>query len=109
MKKNILNFICLIFIGFSIYYIYNNGLNIINLASNKKDLVEFLTITFTFGFATSAIIFNYINAKTTGSLNIYKRELEKTSIDNTETNSKVKTLEAKIEVLEKALKKALEK
>jgi len=109
MKKNVLNIICLIIIGFSIYYIYTYGHNIINTVTNKKELIELATIIFAFGFATSSIIFNYLNSKTTGSLNIYKRELEKTSIDNTESSSKIKTLESKIEVLEKALEKALKK
>ena len=40
-------------------------------------------------------------------LNSYKRELEKESINNTENSSKVKVLEAKILVLEKALENAL--
>ena len=39
----------------------------------------------------------------------YKRELEKESISAAENSSKVKVLESKIEVLEKALKEALAK
>jgi len=39
----------------------------------------------------------------------YKKKLEKTSISAESDNSKVSVLEAKIEVLEKALKSALEK
>ena len=42
-------------------------------------------------------------------LNSYKRELEKESINSTENSSRVKVLEAKIEVLEKALENALKK
>ncbi|MFA7658946.1 MAG: hypothetical protein WCY19_05895 [Candidatus Gastranaerophilaceae bacterium] len=38
----------------------------------------------------------------------YQRKLEKTSVQSTEDSSKVEVLEAKIEVLEKALKFALE-
>ena len=41
------------------------------------------------------------------TLNSYKRELEKESISSTESSSRVKVLEAKIEVLEKALENAL--
>lgn len=41
------------------------------------------------------------------TLNSYKRELEKESISSTESSSRVKVLEAKIEVLEKALESAL--
>lgn len=42
-------------------------------------------------------------------LKAYKRELEKNSISSDESDSKVKVLESKIEVLEKALKDALNK
>lgn len=41
------------------------------------------------------------------TLNSYKRELEKESISSTESSSRVKVLESKIEVLEKALENAL--
>lgn len=40
-------------------------------------------------------------------LKAYKRELEKNSVENSSSTSKVEVLEAKIEVLEKALKNAL--
>lgn len=39
----------------------------------------------------------------------YQRKLEKTSVQSTEDSSKVSVLESKIEVLEKALKSALDK
>ncbi len=42
-------------------------------------------------------------------INSYKRELEKESINADESSAKVKVLEAKIEVLEKALENALNK
>ncbi|MBR1943768.1 hypothetical protein IJ843_08550 [bacterium] len=42
-------------------------------------------------------------------LKAYKRELEKSSINTDESDSKVRVLESKIEVLEKALKEALNK
>ena len=42
-------------------------------------------------------------------LNSYKRELEKEAIASDENASRVKVLEAKIEVLEKALENALKK
>lgn len=42
-------------------------------------------------------------------LKSYKRELEKNSISSDESDSKVKVLESKIDVLEKALKDALNK
>ena len=40
-------------------------------------------------------------------INSYKRELEKESIASSENSSRVKVLESKIEVLEKALETAL--
>lgn len=40
-------------------------------------------------------------------INSYKRELEKESISSSENSSRVKVLEQKIEVLEKALENAL--
>ena len=40
-------------------------------------------------------------------INSYKRELEKESVNSDEAASRVKVLESKIEVLEKALEKAL--
>ena len=42
-------------------------------------------------------------------INSYERELEKESILSTENSSRVKVLESKIEVLEKALENALKK
>ena len=42
-------------------------------------------------------------------LNSYKRELEKESISSDENSAKVKVLESKIQVLEKALENALNK
>ena len=42
-------------------------------------------------------------------LSSYKRELEKELINSTENVAKIKVLESKIQVLEKALEKALNK
>lgn len=42
-------------------------------------------------------------------LNLYKRELEKESVNSDESHAKVKVLESKIQVLEKALENALKK
>ena len=54
------------------------------------------------GFALAAIIYKFVYSRTSNSLNEYKRELEKESIDKTESSSKIKVLESKIEVLENA-------
>ena len=42
-------------------------------------------------------------------INVYQRKLEKESISSDENSAKVKVLEAKIQVLEKALENALSK
>ena len=54
------------------------------------------------------LMFLKLNVKNS-ALNSYKRELEKESINADESIAKVKVLESKIEVLEKALENALKK
>lgn len=54
------------------------------------------------------LMFLKLNNRTT-ALNSYKRELEKESINSDANSAKVKVLESKIEVLEKALENALKK
>lgn len=62
---------------------------------------------FVSGFILGIFIMNLIlNVKNT-RINSYKRELERESISSTENNAKVKVLESKIQVLEKALENAL--
>lgn len=64
---------------------------------------------FIIGILTGISIMNLtINVKNE-KINSYKRELEKESIVSTENSSRVKVLESKIEVLEKALENALRK
>lgn len=54
------------------------------------------------------LMFLKLNVKN-DKINSYKRELEKESIASDENSAKVKVLESKIEVLEKALQNALKK
>lgn len=54
------------------------------------------------------LMFLKLNTKN-NTLNSYKRELEKESIASDENSAKVKVLEQKITVLEKALEEALKK
>lgn len=64
---------------------------------------------------TTAILFmvlgiyltKFMGLKQVKQLNEYKRELERRGIAKDESSSKVKVLESKIEVLEKALKEAI--
>lgn len=61
------------------------------------------------GFALAIFLMTLRMNVKNKKLNSYKRELEKESIASTESSSKVKVLESKIEVLEKALENALKK
>ena len=73
------------------------GLNLI-----LQIFISFLTGTL-FGILLMHIFIIIKNKK----INIYKRQLEKESISSDENAAKVKVLESKIEVLEKALENAL--
>ncbi len=61
------------------------------------------------GFITGILFTLSYMLDVSRKLKAYKRELEKSSINSDESDSKVKVLESKIEVLEKALKDALNK
>lgn len=61
------------------------------------------------GFITGILFTLSYMLDVSRKLKAYKRELEKSSITSDESDSKVKVLESKIEVLEKALKDALNK
>ena len=61
------------------------------------------------GFITGIMFALSYTLDISRKLKAYKRELEKSSINTDESDSKVKVLESKIEVLEKALKDALNK
>ena len=64
---------------------------------------------FSCGVLLGIFLMNFVLNVKNEKLNSYKRELEKESINSTENSSRVKVLEAKIEVLEKALENALKK
>ena len=68
-----------------------------------------LILAFFAGLILDSIIFIIIINKKNQSLNAYKRQLEKGSVISDESSARVKVLEAKIEVLEKALENALNK
>ena len=68
-----------------------------------------LGLVFFCGFLFGVFLMNLkLNVKN-DRINTYKRELEKEAITSSENSSKVKVLESKIEVLEKALENALKK
>ena len=73
--------------------------------SGRYELVGVFVSGVSIGIFIMTLKLNVKNDK----LNLYKRELEKESISSDESSAKVKVLEAKIEVLEKALENALKK
>ena len=64
-------------------------------------------IVFICGFLFGIFLMNIRLNMKNDKINSYKRELEKESIASDENSSRVKVLESKIEVLEKALENAL--
>lgn len=73
--------------------------------SGKTGMAAAAVCAFLLGILLMNLRLNVKNDK----INSYKRELEKESINSVESTSRVKVLEAKIEVLEKALENALKK
>lgn len=111
MKKHLMTifwlalFLTASYLGYKLSLTFHSNLTPEQLRLSYK----LLTYTFVCGMALSAIIFRIAHIGTSDSLNMYKRELEKESISKTENSSKVKVLESKIQVLEKALEEALNK
>lgn len=83
------------------------------LAHNPKisytELFYVLLTVATLSMVIGVYIMTFLNIKREKKISEYKRELERRGIDRDESSSKVKVLESKIEVLEKALKDALNK
>ena len=75
---------------------------------NQTGHIPMITM-FLSGFALAIFLMTLKMKEKNEKLNSYKRELEKESIASTESSSRVKVLESKIEVLEKALENALKK
>ena len=111
MKKHLITIFWLIVFTSVTYLGYKLGVTFLSdLTPEKaKMLYKLLSYTFVSGMALSAIIFRFSSISASNSLNMYKRELEKESIDKVEHSSRVKVLESKIQVLEKALDEALKK
>lgn len=66
-----------------------------------------LGISFLAGLLLGMFLMNIVLIVKNKKINAYQRKLEKESISSDENAAKVKVLESKIEVLEKALKNAL--
>ena len=65
------------------------------------------SITFILGTIIGFLLMNIFIIIKNKKINIYKRQLEKETISSGENAAKVKVLESKIKVLEKALENAL--
>lgn len=72
------------------------------------DIVLQLTIAFILGVVIGILLMNIFIIVKNKKISIYKRQLEKEAISSDENAAKVKVLESKIQVLEKALENALE-
>lgn len=68
-----------------------------------------LAIVFFAGFLLGLFLMNLFLIVKNKKISAYQRQLEKESINSSENSSRVKVLEQKIEVLEKALENALKK
>lgn len=68
-----------------------------------------LGLMFLGGLLSGIFLMNLLLNVKNDRLNSYKRELEKEAVVSSENSSRVKVLESKIEVLEKALENALNK
>ena len=73
------------------------------------DFIYQLILTFFTGFIFASLVFIIINYNKNQIINAYKRQVEKGSVISDESSARVKVLEQKIEVLEKALENALNK
>ncbi len=92
----------LIFVILSILSIICAGYTILNISGKVG-----AGILFVCGFLAGIFLMNIKLNMKNDTLNTYKRELEKESVVSGENSSRVKVLESKIEVLEKALENAL--
>ena len=66
-----------------------------------------LTISFLFGVVLGVFLMNLLVIVKNKKINAYQRQLEKESINSDNSSARVRVLEQKIEVLEKALDNAL--
>lgn len=95
-------------------FLFNSSLFILSALCGWLSIYYFQGEITLAGLFVSGIIFGIflmnlkMNVKD-GKINSYKRELEKESVISTESSARVKVLESKIEVLERALENALNK
>lgn len=110
--KILVNLICLTLIALVFFLGWTNINSLCDFSFFITDKTEkATTIVLFFGFVTGALCgvlysFNFIQ-KGKDSIKAYERRLEKTSVSNDASSAKIKVLESKIQVLEKALADAL--
>ena len=80
----------------------------LNWFTNLSFLYQ-ISISFFAGTIFGLFLMNLFMIVKNKKINVYKRQLEKEAISSDENIAKVKVLETKIEVLEKALENALNK
>ncbi|MBE7703388.1 MAG: hypothetical protein E7Z89_04975 [Cyanobacteria bacterium SIG28] len=98
MKNLFINLLLIVLAGFCAWYSYTNLSGIYSQAG-----------FFVSGLLTGIFLMNLkLNVKN-DRITSYQRQLEKEAISSDENSAKVKVLEQKIEVLEKALENALNK
>ena len=97
MRKDILSSLFLMVLSIGCAY------SSIHYLSGKLELIFVFLSGILFGIFLMLLKLNVKNDR----LNLYKRELEKESVLSDENTAKVKVLESKINVLEKALENAL--
>ena len=72
-----------------------------------QNLILQLVITFVGGVVLGLLLMNFFIIIKNKKIDVYKRQLEKEAISSDENAARVKVLESKIQVLEKALENAL--
>lgn len=117
----LLSIIILLDIFYLIFMNYHNSVSL-NLLSEKfatlanfspftlhLDLAVYTLSVFIFGILSVVLFFGPLYFSLKEKFNAYKRELEKGSVSNSNGEAKIKVLENKITVLEKALDDAIKK
>jgi len=111
-KKTIIYLILNVIIFAEFAYVgYSNFQMVLahNPKLNHMELFYTLLSVATLSMVLGIYVMTFMRMKQEKTIKEYKRELERRGIDKDESSSKVKVLESKIEVLEKALQESLKK
>ena len=83
--------------------------HVVNHATKNVNIALFTFVVFGIGMFVGLALFTPFYYAQEDKLRAYKRELERSSVKTDSSSSQVQVLQAKIQVLERALKEALEK